>query len=408
MTYSASGQVVGRACVTSLNSFKIIASRRNSKRTSKIKFTVHQSSSEVNFLDVCIRLMEGKLTTTVYSKPTHSHLYLNTKSNHPSHVVKNIPKSQFMRLRRICSESGDFLIQSEKYMKYFINRGYEEGKLKSTIREVSQMKREELLDDQRKKKDQNRVIFACNWHPSLSQLPQVLRKHFYILQNDARLKQIFKEVPLVAFRRAKTVRNTVVRSDIRETSPNKTHGTAPCSKKCKKTCHLIYESLTIANNKTGRVVKLEDACDCNTKDIVYAARCKVCDLIYIGESQDPLRIRFSKHRYDAKSRPDNCDLAKHFFDKKHDFEKDLEITVLKQGSNRHKNGNSTKINTSAYSELLVRTMGSTTWGNWDPTQRRCTRCTMTFWEAIMSSHQRHHNNSNVSQRASAGGLARAG
>ena len=275
--------------------------------------------------------MEGKLTTTVYSKPTDSHLYLNTKSNHPSHVVKNIPKSQFMRLRRICSESGDFLIQSEKYMKYFINRGYEEGKLKSTIREVSQMKREELLDDQRKKKDQNRVIFACNWHPSLSQLPQVLRKHFYILQNDTRLKQIFKEVPLVAFRRAKTVRNTVVRSDIRETSPNKTHGTAPCSKKCKKTCHLIYEGSTITNNKTGRIVKLEDACDCNTKDIVYAARCKVCDLIYIGESQDPLRIRFSKHRYDAKSRPDNCDLAKHFFDKKHDFEKDLEITVLKQG-----------------------------------------------------------------------------
>ena len=78
-------------------------------------------------------------------------------------------------------------------------------------------------------------------------------------------------------------------------------------------------------------MKLEDACDCSTKDIVYAARCKICDLIYIGETQDPLRTRFSKHRYDAKSRPDNCELAKHIFDHQHDFEKDLEITVLKQG-----------------------------------------------------------------------------
>ena len=78
-------------------------------------------------------------------------------------------------------------------------------------------------------------------------------------------------------------------------------------------------------------MKLEDACDCNTKDVVYAARCKICDIIYVGETQDPLRTRFSKHRYDAKKRPDNCDLAKHIFDHQHDFEKDLEITVLKQG-----------------------------------------------------------------------------
>ena len=301
------------------------------KMRSKIKFTVHQSSAEVNFLDVTVRMNEGKLSTTVYSKPTDSHLYLNTNSNHPSHVVKNIPKSQFMRLRRICSDSGDFLIQSDRYMKYFINRGYEESKLKATIREVSQMKREDLLDDQKKKKDQNRVIFACNWHPSLSQLPQILRKHFYILQNDTRLKKIFSEVPLVAFRRAKTVRNAVVRSDIDDTPANTSQGTIPCGKKCKKTCHLIYKGSTITNNKTGRVVKLEDACDCSTKDIVYAARCKICDLIYIGETQDPLRTRFSKHRYDAKSRPDNCELAKHIFDHQHDFEKDLEITVLKQG-----------------------------------------------------------------------------
>ena len=38
-------------------------------------------------------------------------------------------------------------------MKYFINRGYDESKLKTAIREVSQMKREDLLDDQKKKKD---------------------------------------------------------------------------------------------------------------------------------------------------------------------------------------------------------------------------------------------------------------
>ena len=73
--------------------------------------------------------------------------------------------------------------------------------------------------------------------------------------------------------------------------------------------------------KTNCVLKLEDGCDCNTEDIIYAARCKV-DLIYISETQDPLRTRLSRHWYNVKGKPDNFDLEKHCFDYKHDFEKE--------------------------------------------------------------------------------------
>ena len=53
--------------------------------------------------------------------------------------------------------------------------------------------------------------------------------------------------------------------------------------------------------------------------------------MYVGETKESLGIRFSKHRYDARKRPDNCELARHIHEKKHDFDKDLKITVLKQG-----------------------------------------------------------------------------
>ena len=42
-------------------------------------------------------LKHGKPLSSIYSKPTNA--YLNWKSYHPFHIVKNIPKVEFPRLR---------------------------------------------------------------------------------------------------------------------------------------------------------------------------------------------------------------------------------------------------------------------------------------------------------------------
>ena len=52
--------------------------------------------------------IEGNgLCTSVYYKPTDSHSYLLYSSSHPSHVKNSIPFSQFVRLRRLCSDDSD-------------------------------------------------------------------------------------------------------------------------------------------------------------------------------------------------------------------------------------------------------------------------------------------------------------
>ena len=66
-----------------------------------IKFETNISKHSVNFLDVTISLNDGKLSTSLYTKPTNDHLYLNWKSCHPQHILKNIPKGQFIRIKRI-------------------------------------------------------------------------------------------------------------------------------------------------------------------------------------------------------------------------------------------------------------------------------------------------------------------
>ena len=68
----------------------------------------------------------------------------------------------------------------------------------------------------------------------------------------------------------------------------------------------------------------------NSANIVYAARCKVSGEIYIGNTGKELRERFSKHRHDAKKRPENNELAAHIHKYQHEFDMDIDVLILKR------------------------------------------------------------------------------
>ena len=118
---------------------------------SVIKFEISQSTKTINFLDVCIKLNQQTLCTTVFSKPSGAHSYLNPKSWHPEHMIKNIPKSQFLRLRKICSDTSDYM-KSYEYLNFFIKQGYDSSKLKMLAKDMLAKTRDELLPQNNKAK----------------------------------------------------------------------------------------------------------------------------------------------------------------------------------------------------------------------------------------------------------------
>ena len=73
-------------------------------------------------MDLLIRIVNGKLETTVYSKPTDGHLYLHNDSCHPRTTKIGVEKGVALRLRRICSTEEEFENQSKKYMAFLVNR----------------------------------------------------------------------------------------------------------------------------------------------------------------------------------------------------------------------------------------------------------------------------------------------
>ena len=295
---------------------------------SVIKFEVNQSTVETNFLDVTIALKNNKLQTTLYSKPTDAHIYLNKSSNHPKHVTRNLPKGQFIRIRRICSETTEYIRNVNILSKYLLKRGYSEKLLQRTMKDVLEMKREDLLRDKPKEKRDPNVIFVSDWHPSLNTIPSILKKNLHIIENDPVLSKIFPAKPLVAFRRPKTIRNHVVRNDIRKKESRS--GSTKCGK-CKLcTSNLFSTADNISNSKKKISIKLKDFGDCTSEGVIYAARCKKHDSIYVGHTGVALRSRFDRHRYDIKNRPGNSELAEHFHGKNH-RESDMEVFILQTG-----------------------------------------------------------------------------
>ena len=181
---------------------------------SKIKIEIHLSTNEVNFLDVTVSLNHGKLRTTLFTKPTDSHFYLYTSSCHPPNVVKNISKGWFIRLRRICSQKSDYLLNSEILCKKFIECGFHEKELKKTIKQVAKMDRNELLRDRIRENKDTQTILVSTWHPKLSAIPSILKNNFHLISSDPKLSKTFKQKPTVTYRENKSLSVHLLKNDI--------------------------------------------------------------------------------------------------------------------------------------------------------------------------------------------------
>ena len=110
-----------------------------------IKFTVNSSPVSLPFLDINISLRDGYLHTDLHTKATDAHGYLHRRSCHLPHVYKNIPSSQFLRVRRLCSDPETFKKRSKDIEASLLSRGYDIKSLKQASEKALVTPRSEML-----------------------------------------------------------------------------------------------------------------------------------------------------------------------------------------------------------------------------------------------------------------------
>ncbi len=85
------------------------------------------------------------------------------------------------------------------------------------INRASCRSREELLTGEPSRKSGNtRPVFTTIYHPLTGQIGDILRKHWGILQSKPDLHQVFREPPMMAFRRGKNLRDLLVSSKFQQ------------------------------------------------------------------------------------------------------------------------------------------------------------------------------------------------
>ena len=212
-----------------------------------IKFTFEKSKMKVNFLNVVIKIKNGRISTDLYSKPVDSHQYLHYNSCHPEHIKKSIIYSQTLRLRRICSERKDLKSHVRDLKGWFLRRGYPQQIIEE---QVDRAFRLPLENDTQQNKMENGMALVVTYSPVFRNLSTTLQKNFNILYSDAEVRTVFTPSPFVAYRSARNLKNFFVRSKVYPLE--RTVGSSKCvSKRC-QVCPNVSETDIFESFQTKR------------------------------------------------------------------------------------------------------------------------------------------------------------
>ena len=89
-----------------------------------LKYTWQISETSIAFLEINVSIHNNGLSASVYTTNLQAPLAICcTRLLHPNHVKNSISFSQFLKLRRLCSDELDYSNKSEEMLQFFKNRG---------------------------------------------------------------------------------------------------------------------------------------------------------------------------------------------------------------------------------------------------------------------------------------------
>ena len=216
-------------------SFDVFYNRLNNL-VPNIKFKVEwEVEGKLPFLDVLIMRSNGKLSFSIYRKPTHSGSYLHFFSNHSDQIKRSVASGLFLRALRICSPQHldhELILIREQLSKL----GYP------------------------------------GWF--LDKALSVARSNYYGSSNSASENNDFRSQKLLK-----------VPYDV---------STDVLLKKLPKDNVKIICSYP--NKLYNNVINVHQKEKCETRPGVYKIPCKDCDLLYIGQTGRDLKSRVTEHK----------------------------------------------------------------------------------------------------------------
>jgi hypothetical protein len=123
----------------------------NSLMPGVIKLKANCSNESLEFLDLKIMIINGRLETDLYIKPTNLQLYLDFTSNHPFHCKSGLVYGQALRIIERCSRAESVGPHLENLKVKLVERNYPVELIEAQFTKAKKKDRKELVFQQRKK-----------------------------------------------------------------------------------------------------------------------------------------------------------------------------------------------------------------------------------------------------------------
>ena len=282
----------------------------------KLKFTMEIGGDSICFLDLKISIKNNKLETTVYSKPTDSHLYLHATSCHKKSSVVGIQKGVALRLRRICSQDAEYNKVSKEYSAYLVNRDHDPHDVTKNFEQVGKLSRT-VARTKRKPAMQNKtVIFATTYSPQGPNISKIIKKHEHLLQ--IKTENIFPSGSImVANKRVQNLKELMVRGDPYNIKSDSVDTSSTGYVKCGRSCESCNKFVDVVDSikcfATKKVYKIRRSINCNMKNVIYVAYCIKCFLQGVG-STTVWKPRMRNYKSHIKNANRTCCIVEHFLD----------------------------------------------------------------------------------------------
>ena len=198
-----------------------------------------------------------------------------------------IPYSQFLRIRRICSDTDDFMHHAREMSKHYIRAKYPPAILQKAFSKAFHLAMETRLNptmvNQDSDTDLDEIFLTATYHSGGRILGNIVKRNWDILDKSSSTRDVINWKVTQGFRRPKNIRDLLVRALVKnqlDVQPmnnlHRSYKRQPCSKPNCRYCIKLDTSGSIKSPITGRNYNTIRCCSCKTSNIIYCITCQVC------------------------------------------------------------------------------------------------------------------------------------
>ena len=226
-------------------------------------------------------------------------MYLNFNSEHSMSLKRSIPYSQFLRLKRIHSESYH-LIQAQIHLYWFlIWREYPHDILLDAWKRTNEVTREILLSQTRSNQETNNpLMFITTYNSATPNFKELISKHWSYPGRSSATRELGRQDFMITYRKPPSLKDMLIRAKITQPK-NTTHKGCNRPKTCKY-CAKISQSGKIKNLNNSTTYNTITKGTCLSSNLIYCLECNWCHIKYVGQTKNRTTDIFQGHIFDIK------------------------------------------------------------------------------------------------------------